>query len=290
MKPLYSRNQNLNVTKADLKKKGLTAVQATMIVPDTQGAGLLGIGYLKSLPVVPSEFIPETNSKGNPVVSLATVQTYLLFFARYENTYIPAGDEKLYSFLVVRMLNPTSAMDCATQLGMKTTNVYGLTQSQYETGTFQHPVYLNQNNEPLTFNYTDVSVIIQTTPGRLDNAPIGAPNFPLTPNFIASQQGMLPQPPYPDFITSGGQTGGTAINTGGQVRFLDASLRVPTTVQPTSWRWSFGGTGACAGPTGVTAQNPLVTFGVTGSYTVTLTATNSNGSSSITKNNFVIVS
>jgi PKD repeat protein len=261
-----------------------------MIVPDTQGAGLLGIGYLKSLPIVPSEFIPETNSKGNSVVSLATVQTYLLFFARYENTYIPAGDEKLYSFLVVRMLNPTSAIDCATQLGMKTTNVYGLTQSQYETGTFQHPVYLNQNNEPLTFNYTDVSVIIQTTPGRLDNSPIGAPNFPLTPNFIASQQGMLPQPPYPDFIISGGQTGGTAINTGGQVRFLDASLRVPTTVQPTSWRWGFGGTGACAGPTGVTAQNPLVTFGVTGSYAVTLTATNANGSSSITKNNFVIVS
>jgi len=289
LKPLYSRNQNLNLTKADLKKKGLTSVQATMIVPDTQGEGLLGIGYLKPLPIAPSEFIPETNSKGNPVVSLSSVQTYLLFFAQYENTYIPSGDEKLYSFLVVRMLNPTSSVDCATQLGMKTSNVYGLTQSQYENGTFQHPVYLNQNNEPLTFNYTDVPVIIQTTPGRLDNSPIGAPNFPLTPNLIASQQGMLPQPPYPDFITSGGQTGGTAINSGGQVRFLDASLRVPTTVQPTSWVWNFGGTGACAGSTGATAQNPLVTFGVTGSYTVTLTATNSNGSSSITKNNFVIV-
>ena len=290
MKPLYSRNQNLNVTKADLKKKGLTAVQATMIVPDTQGAGLLGIGYLKPLPVAQTEYIPVTNSKGNPVVSNGSVQTYLLFFAQYENTYIPSGDEKLYSFLVVRMLNPTSAVDCATQLGMKHTNVYGLTQTQYETGSFQHPIYLNQNNEPLTFRYVDIPVIVQTVPGRLDNVPVGAPNFPLTPKFISSQQGMLPQPPYPDFITSGGQTGGTAISLGSQVRFLDASLRVPTTVQPTAWLWNFGGTGACAGSTGATAQNPLVSFGATGNYTVTLTASNSNGSSSITKTNFVIVS
>lgn len=290
MKPLYSRNQNLNVTKADLKKKGLTAVQATMIVPDTQGSGLLGIGYLKPLPIAPTEYIPVTNSKGNPVVSNTSVQTYLLFFAQYENTYIPSGDEKLYSFLVVRMLNPTSAVDCATQLGMKHTNVYGLSQTDYETGSFQHPIYLNQNNEPLTFRYVDIPVIVQTVPGRLDNVPVGAPNFPLTPKFIAAQQGMLPQPPYPDFITSGGQTGGTGISLGGQVVFLDASLRVPTTVQPTSWLWNFGGTGACAGSTGATAQNPVVTFGATGNYTVTLTATNANGTSSITKTNFVIVS
>jgi hypothetical protein len=261
-----------------------------MIEPNTQGEGLLGIGFLKPLPVVATEFVPEVNSKGNPVVSLTSVQTYLLFFAQYENTYIPTGDEKLYSFLVVRMLNPTTSSDCAIQLGMKQANVRGITQTEYETGSFQHPVYLNQNNEPLTFRYLEVPVILQTTPGRLDNSPIGAPNFPLTPKFIANRQGMLPQPPYPDFITSGGQTGATAISLGGTVHFLDASLRVPTTVQPTAWLWNFGGTGACAGSTGATAQNPLVSFGATGSYTVTLTASNSNGSSSITKNNFVTVS
>ncbi len=290
MKPLYSRNKNLQVTSSELKKKGLTAVQSTMIEPNTQGAGLLGIGLLKPLPISPVEYVSETNSKGNPVVSLPTVQTYSLFFAQYENTYIPTGDEKLYSFLVVRMLNPTTYTDCAMQLGMKTSNVRGLTQNEYETGSFQHPVYLNQNKEPLTFRYLEVPVIIQTTPGRLDNSPVGAPNFPLTPKFILNQQGMLPQPPYPDFVTSFGQTGGTAISLGGSVGFLDASLRVPTTVQPTSWLWGFSGTGACAGPTGLTAQNPTVSFGATGSYTVTLTAYNANGSNSITKNNFVIVS
>jgi hypothetical protein len=290
LKPLYSRTKNLQVTKEDLEKKGLTAVQATLIEPNTQGGGLLGIGILRPLPVVASEFIPETNSKGNPVVSLDTVQTYVLFFAQYENTYIPEGDEKLYSFVVVRTLSPITSSECAVQLGMKQNNVYGISQTEYETGSFQHPIYLNQNNQPLVFRYRDVPVIVQTVPGRLDNVPVGAPNFPLTPNFIANQQGLLPQPPYPDFITSGGQTGGTGISLGDSVRFLDASLRVPTSVQPTAWVWDFGGTGACAGSTGATAQNPLVSFGATGSYTVTLTASNANGSSSITKPNFVIVS
>ena len=206
-----------------------------MVEPNTQGKGLLGIGYLKPLPVVATEYVPETNSKGNPVYSQTTVQTYSIFFAQYENTYIPAGDEKLYSFVVVRTLGPITSSDCATQLGMKQTNVYGLTQTQYENR-------------------------------------------------------MLPMPPYPNFSTYLGQTGGTAISLGGTVGFLDLSVRNPTTVQPTAWLWNFGGTGACAGSTGATAQNPLVSFGATGSYTVTLTATNANGSTSITKSNFVTVS
>ena len=290
MKPLYSRTQNLVVTKSALKKKGLTAVQATMVVPDTEGKGLLGIGLLKPLPIVPTQYEPITNSKGNVTYSKTTVQTYSLFFAQYENTYIPAGDEKLYSFVVVRTLNPISASDCAIQLGMKQSNVYGLTSDQYNNNSFRHPVYTDMENFPLYFNYTEVPVIIQTIPGRLDNVPIGAPNFPLTPTKASYQQGMLPMPPYPNFSTYFGQTGGTAISAGGTVGFLDLSLRVPTTVQPTSVIWNFGGTGACAGSTGATAQNPLVSFGLTGSYTVTLTATNANGTTSITKTNFVTVS
>ena len=289
MKPLYSRSQNLDLTRSDLKKKGLTEVQATLIVPNTQGMGLLGIGLLRALPAVGVSYFPETNSKGNPILSQNSVETYSIFFAQYENTYIPTGDEKLFSFVVVRTLNPISASECAVQLGMKQSNVVGLTSTQYQTGTFQHPVYTDMENFPLSFNYTEVPVILQTIPGRLDNVPVGAPNFPLTPTNPSYQQGMLPMPPYPDFSTYFGQTGGTAIAVGGTVGFLDLSLRTPTTVQPTSWSWTFGGTGACAGPTGATAQNPLVSFGETGDYTVSLTATNAVGSQTITKSNFVTV-
>ncbi len=288
MKPLYSRNQNLQVTKSDLKKKGLTAVQATMIEPNTQGEGLLGIGYLKPLPVVATEYVPITNTKGNPVYSQTSVQTYSIFFAQYENTYIPAGDEKLYSFVVVRTLSPITASECAIQLGMKQTNVIGLTQTEYENNSFQHPIYTTMENTPLYFRYVEVPIIVQTTPGRLDNVPVGAPNFPLTPSGVQTQRGMLPQPPYPDFITSYGQTGGTAIQAGGTVSYLDASLLVPTTVQPTSWNWYFG---PSASPTGSTAQNPSsIAYPATGSFSVTLTAFNANGSGSITKTNFVTVS
>ena len=288
MKPLYSRNQNLQVTKSDLKKKGLTAVQATMVEPDTQGKGLLGIGYLKPLPVVATEYVPVTNSKGNLVYSQTSVQTYTIFFAQYENTYIPAGDEKLYSFVVVKTLGPITASDCAIQLGMKQVNVWGLTQTEYETNYFQHPIYTTMENTPLYFRYVEVPVIIQITPGRLDNVPVGAPNFPLSPSGVQTQKGMLPQPPYPDFITSYGQTGGTAIQAGGTVSYLDASLMIPTTVQPTAWDWYFG---PSASPTGSTAQNPSsIAYAATGSFSVTLTAFNANGSGTITKTNFVTVS
>lgn len=288
MKPLNSRTQNLTETKSILKQKGLTAVQATMVVPETQGKGLLGIGYLKPLPVVATEYVPQTNTKGNPVYSQTTVQTYSIFFAQYENTYIPAGDEKLYSFTVVKTLGPITASDCATQLGVKQTNVRGLTQTEYENNYFQHPIYTTMENTPLYFRYVEVPVIVQITPGRLDNVPLGAPNFPLTPSGVQTQKGMLPQPPYPDFITSYGQTGGTAIQAGGTVSYLDASLMVPTTVQPTSWNWYFG---PSASPTGSTAQNPSsISYASTGSFSVTLTAYNANGSGTITKTNFVTVS
>ena len=287
MKPLNSRSQNLQSTKTELKKKGLRSVQSTMVEPDTQGKGLLGIGFLKPLPIAPVEYVPQTNSKGNPVYASTSVQTYSIFFAQYENTYIPAGDEKLYSFLVVRTLNPITSYDCAVQLGMKQENVWGLTQYEYENDYFQHPFYTTMENTPLYFKYVEVPIIVQTTPGRLDNVPVGAPNFPLTPSLVTTQRGMLPMPPYPDFTTSYGQTGGTAIQAGGTVSFLDASLRVPTTVQPTSWSWEFG---PSASPTGSTAQNPSsITYGSTGSYSVTLTAYNSAGSSSITKSDFVTV-
>lgn len=258
-----------------------------MIEPNTQGKGLLGIGYLMPLPTVPTEFVPQTNLKGNPVYSLNSVQTYSIFFAQYENTYIPSGDEKLYSFVVVRTLSPITSSECAVQLGMKQNNVRGLTQYQYENDSFQHPVYTTIENTPLYFRYVEVPVMVQTIPGRLDNVPIGAPNFPLTPSSVTTQQGMLPMPPYPNFTTSYGQTGGTAIQAGGTVSYLDASVRTPTTVQPTSWSWEFG---PSASPTGSTAQNPSsILYGSTGSYSVTLTAYNSVGSASITKTNFVTV-
>lgn len=292
MKPLpkLSRQKNLQINRRDLDAKGLPGVASTLIIPETQGEGLLKVGKLAPLPIRVPDYQTVTNLKGNPVVAVSTVKTYEYLFVQYENTYIPAGDEKLYSFAVVIPLQPMTVNECASQLGVLAKNVTGLTESQYETASFQHPVYTNQNNTPLVIRYAEVPVVLQTVPGRLDNVPLGYPNFIYSKSPITTQNGPVPSPPLPNFVTSQGNTGATAISIGGTVGFVDASVRNPYSWRPTAWSWNFGGTGASAGATGLTAQNPTVSFIVAGTYTVSLTASNANGSNSVTKTNFVTVS
>lgn len=291
MKPLprLSRNKNLRINRKNLNDLGLPGVASTLIEPETQGEGLLKIGKLRPLPIKPLSYEIKTNDKNKPVIGVETANTYRYLFVQYENAYIPAGDEKLYSFAVVIPLQPMTVNECATQLGVLVNNVTGLNQTQYETSSFNHPVYTNQNNLPLSVRYIEVPVVLQTVPGRLDNVALGYPNFPSSRSTVTEQQGYLPSPPATDFITSQGNTGGTAIGIGGTVHLIDASAPVYVW-KPTSWNWEFSpSAGASAGPTGLTAQNPIVTFVSLGSYTITLTASNSSGSNAITKTNFVTV-
>ncbi len=83
-----------------------------------------------------------------------------------------------------------------------------------------------------------------------------------------------PQPPVADFV--GNPTSGTVPLT---VNFTDQS-----TNSPTSWSWDFGDTGRS------TAQNPSHEYTSTGSYTVSLTATNAQGSDTETKPDYITVS
>lgn len=291
MKPLprLSRNKNLQINRKNLDSLGLPGVASTLIEPETQGQGLLKVGKLRPLPIKPLAYKEKTNSKNKPVIAVETADTFRYLFVQYENAYIPAGDEKLYSFAVVLPLQPMTVNECAVQLGVLVKNVIGLSQSQYENNSFNHPVYTNQNNLPLSVRYAEVPVVVQIIPGRLDNVPLGYPNFLTSRSPITEQQGYLPSPPAPDFITSEGNTGATAIGIGGTVHLIDASAPIYLW-KPTSWSWSFSpSAGASAGPTGLTAQNPIVTFNIAGSYTVTLTAANSSGSNAITKLNFVTV-
>lgn len=72
----------------------------------------------------------------------------------------------------------------------------------------------------------------------------------------------------------------TVVVEGGTVDFTDLS-----TNNPTSWSWNFpGGT-----PTTSTAQNPSVVYNTAGTYDVTLTATNSDGSDTETKTLYIEV-
>ncbi len=81
--------------------------------------------------------------------------------------------------------------------------------------------------------------------------------------------------PMPDF-----EANNTIIAAGGVVDFTDIS-----TCSPTSWDWNFqGGT-----PNTSTQQNPSITYNTAGTYDVTLTATNADGSNSEQKTAYITV-
>ena len=82
-------------------------------------------------------------------------------------------------------------------------------------------------------------------------------------------------PPVPEFIANV-----TTICPGETINFTDASIG-----SPQSWSWSFqGGT-----PSTSTSQNPIVTYAISGNYSVTLTVTNANGSNSLTQTSYILV-
>ncbi len=91
-------------------------------------------------------------------------------------------------------------------------------------------------------------------------------------DYISVTSGV--QPPVADF--TGSPTSGAAPLT---VNFTDQS-----TNNPTSWSWDFGDSNTS------TAQNPSHEYTSVGTYTVSLTATNSGGSDTETKTDYISVS
>ena len=84
-----------------------------------------------------------------------------------------------------------------------------------------------------------------------------------------------PVPPVADF---------TASDVEGCVPFV-VSFTDQSDNNPTSWSWSFPG----GSPASSTQQNPTVTYNTAGVYDVTLTVTNSQGSNTLTEQDFITV-
>jgi len=72
----------------------------------------------------------------------------------------------------------------------------------------------------------------------------------------------------------------TVVSEGESIQFTDESSNGPT-----SWSWTFEG----GSPATSNAQNPSVTYSTSGTYTVTLVATNAGGSSTETKTDYITV-
>src|SRR3989440_9040280 len=96
----------------------------------------------------------------------------------------------------------------------------------------------------------------------------GGSNSLTKPSYIS-----VATPPAPLAPFSGSPTSGTAPLA---VTFTDQS-----TGPPAAWSWDFGD------GTSSTAQNPVHTYAAAGSYSVSLTVTNSGGSNSLTKPSYI---
>ena len=254
--------------------------------PATIGMGILGTGLLRPLPDKVYDYGDSTNSLGKDNYTRKSIAKWSYFFVEYNNQNTTNLNAKLRSFVVIKTLSDATVNDVKRMLGNTYKSVAGITKDQYDNSSFAHPTYINDSNEPLQIRYAEISIQIQRTPGRLDNVPIGSPSFDSTPDGVTTRKGPIPTPPYTNFATATGATASIQIVPGGSVLFKDTSVSSPWQFAPTGWVWNFGAT---ASPTGSIVQNPTVTYGVTGTYTVTLTASNAAGSTAKTKIGFVIV-
>lgn len=280
---LSPRQKKEEVRKVLNSVPGLRNIPDTYVDPNTIGQGLLGTGLFKPRPNIEQNYQNQQTPKGKPL--LVNVQLFSLFFLEYNNSNVKGIGQFLKSFAVIRTLSPTSVKDCSNMLGNLARNITGITEETYKNGTFQHPSYINDNGTPLVIRYAEIGIITQRTPGRLDNIPLSYPDFDSTPDGIITSVGPIPGPPYTRFLTATGATFPIQIQQGGTVFFVDATPQTPWQFAPTGWVWDFGAT---ASPSGSTAQNPpIVTYATSGTFSVTLTTSNSSGSRSET--NFVIV-
>jgi hypothetical protein len=283
-KELSSRQKQDQLAKENSNVVGLNKIPINLFEENSSGQGLLGTGKLKERPKLPIPFTDKTNPQGRPV--LQEVANFSYFFVKFDSPNGVGVASLIKNFVVVNTLSPMSTVDFSQMSGYPISNISSLTLDIYKTGSFIHPTYTNSSGNPLNVRYSEISVLKQRTPGRLDDTPIGYPDFNSTPNTVISKKGPYPSAPYTNFTSATGLTSTVTIVPGGTVGFKDTSPFLPFNAGPTGWNWDFGAT---ASPTGSTLQNPIVAYGVTGIYSVTLTASNSTGSTSFTRTNFINV-
>jgi PKD repeat protein len=163
----------------------------------------------------------------------------------------------------------------------------------------QHDVFIwldLDNNGTFTSNELIWSALGEISPSGSISVPFGAIyNTPLRLRVAADAQGALSNACTPpsfgqveDYAlivqqntsppTAFFSSDKTQICLGDSIMFLDQSQNLPT-----GWTWDFGDGGSSAD------QNPFHTYGSVGTFNVTLTASNPNGSDAITQTNYVTV-
>ena len=173
---------------------------------------------------------------------------------------ISAPGSTIYSTL------PTNTYGNKSGTSMATPIVAGLCGLMYALKPYATPSdILNCINSSATnINTQNANYIGQLGAGRIDaNA------------AMQCVSGITSAPPIVDFIANKNIS-----CVGSPVQFFDQ-----TYIGATAWSWSFpGGT-----PSVSTVKNPIITYTSPGSYAVTLSATNPNGTGTISKSAFISV-
>jgi gingipain R len=156
-------------------------------------------------------------------------------------------------------LPPMDAQDEFSDLLISSTGPKRSFGGVFANGMFKMIDLNGSGGEDMADTWTcfgDASVQLRT-PGT-PNGPSSGPVTP-TANFSASATTVAP---------------GTTVD------FTDSSSG-----SPSSWSWTF----SSGSPSNSSAQNPSVTYNSVGTYDVSLTATNANGSDTETKTNYITV-
>jgi len=141
--------------------------------------------------------------------------------------------------------------------------------------------FLNYGTSFITFNYTVPNSMMTNTPLRMRVISCQTGSFygfcqPMSYGQ-AEDFSVTFIPPTPQVAFTG-----TPL-----LAFVNQSIQLTdqTTNAPTSWNWSMPG----ATPVASTMQHPSIVYTVPGFYNIKLTATNTAGTDSLTKNNYVQV-
>ncbi|MEJ5266473.1 MAG: PKD domain-containing protein [Bacteroidales bacterium] len=193
---------------------------------------------------------------------------------------LPVGSEGVYYDETVTVIPPSSYMGLPVIHSIKITNVSGLPEGM--TWCKSQDVFLVTNPA------TRYCCQLYGTPAQAGEYPltltivpyVNVFGQPVAQNPVTDDTSLvviiLPPPPVADFSAAA-----TAIQINEPVQFQDLSSG-----NPTAWEWIFeGGT-----PETSLEQNPTVIYTAAGTYDVTLTVYNESGSSTLTKEDYIVVS
>jgi len=176
---------------------------------------------------------------------------------------LSGGVDDVWIFQIAKGLDISAGKHVILSGGAQAKNIYWQVAEQTTLGT----------TSVINGNVLDQTAIVLNTGATLNGRALAQTAVTLDANRVTFP---TVTPPVANF--TGTPTTGTAPLT---VKFTDT-----TTNGPTAWQWNFGDNSSVNS----TNQNPVHTYAMNSIYTVSLTATNSEGSNTITKTNYITVS